>query len=569
MPGRLSNSATLASLALLTLSLLGLAPAAHDIACPAPGPLPEAPIALSGTSPRYFSWQGRVLPLLGISAEYICHLSQPRRADKYCALENFDGVLADLQKNRNHVIGLWTIFNHSPGTMAYGAPFENEQPFVRSEGKWDLRRINETYLDNLERVVCAAYNRQIAVEVTLLDPWDGNWATSPFNPANTVAVEGRPQGFSQRRFFLRFENDAGTADTSPQNVEARTAQKNAVAAIVGRLKKYPNVIWEVANEPDFIPADAADLGGPVTPAQVMEIEKAMIAVIQANDSKPPHLLQVNGHSPGMFAWDVPGTKVDIASAHYTQIKAPFLGALQILRERNLTAPRSKVAMAFNEGQSIPNALERTADDVRAEAWEFAFLGGALFNAYSLDRGSRESQAASAQLGVLADFLGSVDLGTAEPASCNGAADWCQGLPTSGAKDAGRCGPANVYWAALRSAKMSALYIHHSLPRSRIGGGRFDGYKAVACGGASGTGYQTAGFQFRVPRPGCWSLEWIDPKSGKTLADRAYSISDAGKTYSSADKPFYAHDVLIVLSACPGPLRSGSAAPAPDRSPGRG
>ena len=139
---------------------------------------------------------------------------------------------------------------------------------------------------------------------------------------------------------------------------------------------------------------------------------------------------------------------------------------------------------------------------------------------------------SAQLGVLADFLGRLELGAAEPASCNGAADWCRGIPAWGSpvSDCGR--EANVYWATLRSAKISALYIHHSLPRSRIGGGRFDGYKAVAC----------------------WSLNWIDPKSGKTLAHRAYSISDAGKTYASADKPFYAHDVLIVLSACdPHPL----------------
>jgi len=295
------------------LALCGLSADAHAIACPATGPLPEAPVTLSGTSPRYFSWQGSVLPLLGISHEYTCHLSQPQRRDKYCTLESFDGVLADLASNRNNVIGLWTVLNHSPGAMAYGAPFQEEQPFVRVEGKWDLRRIDEAYLDNLERVVCGAYNRRIVVEVTLLDPWDGSWATSPFNPANTVAVEEQPQGFTQRRFFLRFENDAATADASRQNVEARTAQKNAVAAIVGRLKKYPNVIWEVANEPDFIPADSADLGGAVTAAQVLEIEKAMISVIQANDSKPPHLIQVNGHSPGLFAWNVPGA--DIASAH--------------------------------------------------------------------------------------------------------------------------------------------------------------------------------------------------------------------------------------------------------------
>jgi len=546
-------------LTLICLALSTLSAAAHGIACPATAPLPEAPVALSGTSPQYLSWQGSVLPLLGISYEYTCHLSQPQRRDKYCTLENFDEVFADLQANKNNVIGLWTIFNHSPGTMAYGAPFKEEQPFVLIDSKWDLRRISETYLDNLERVVCAAYNRKIVVEVTLLDPWDGNWATSPFNPANTVAVEGQPQGFTQRRFFLRFENDAAPADASRQNIDARTAQKNAVAAIVSRLKKYPNVIWEVANEPDFIPADSPDLGGPVTAAQVLELEKAILAVIQANDSKPPHLIQVNGHSPGLFAWNLPGA--DIASAHYTEIKGPYLGALQILRDPGLAGTRAKVAAAFNEGQSIPNVtappgspLQRVADDVRAEAWEHAFLGGALFNAYSLDRGSAESRSASAQLGGLAGFLGQLDLGAMEPASCNGPADWCRGIPPSGARASGSCGPAHrsdLYWSTLRSSKISALYLHHSVPRSRIGGGKFDGYKAVACGdGGPGSGYQIPGFQFRVPKPGCWALEWRDPKSGKTLAHRAYSISDANQTYRSTDAPFYTQDVLIVLSACP-------------------
>jgi hypothetical protein len=519
-----------------TLFALGLAlsaAAVHAAPCPAAGPLPEAPIKLSGTNPQYFSWKGSLIPLMGISYEYLCHIAQPQRQGAYCTLENFDSVLTALKAQKNNVIELWTIFNHSPGAMAYGAPFQDEQPFVAVDGKWDLRQISGTYLKNLESVVCAAYNREIFVVVTLLDPWDGAWTTSPFNSA---------QGFTERRFFARFEDAEAGKDTGRQNIDARTAQKNAVAAIVGRLKKYPNVIWEIANEPDLIPSAAADLGGPVTAAQVMQWQKAMLAVVQANDSQPPHLVAINGHSAGSFAWDVPGA--DIASAHYTEIQGPQLGALQIQHDASLAGARAKVATAFNEGQAVPSVkappgspLQRTADDVRSEAWDFVFHGGALFNAYSLDRGSAESQAVAAQLGVLADFLRTLDLAAVKTASCNGAADWCQGIPEG----------QDISWSTLRASEISALYLHHSLPRSRLGGGRFDGYKAFP----QSAGRQLAGFRFQAPRPGCWALEWIEPKTGAALAHSAYSIADADKTYPSKDRPSYAHDILIVLRPCRG------------------
>src|SRR6185436_15333749 len=99
----------------------------------------------------------------------------------------------------NNVLRLWGIFNHSPGTAGFNAPFADEQPFkvcnlvqgnwVCGSGtgtKWDLRFINSNYLANLEAVVCAAYNKDVVVEVSLLDPWDGDWTKGPFNSNNTL-----------------------------------------------------------------------------------------------------------------------------------------------------------------------------------------------------------------------------------------------------------------------------------------------------------------------------------------------------------------------------------------------
>ena len=464
-------------------------------------------------------------------------------------MESYKGVLATLQQDGNDVIRLWAIFNHSPGAGAYGAPFANEQPFVRTGGKWDLGRIDETYLANLESVVCEAYSRGIAVEVTLFDPWSPAWATSPFNPANTIDPE--KQGFTERRFFARFEDAKTRADVAPQNTFSRGAQKNALAAVVGRLRKYPNVLWEVANEPDLIPAGAPDLGGKVTPEQVLEWQKAMAAVIQANDATPPHLIEVNGHTPATFAWNVPGAQV--ATVHYTGIEGARYGAIELLRDESLAGRRAGLAVGCNENRPLPDPKDpaRGADDVRAEAWEVMLGGGALFDGYSLDRSAAASQAASAQLGVLARFLrGLRDLAAMRPAGCNGPSDWCRGVPGWGTRETGTCGPApgaSVYWAMLRSPTDLALYLQHGGSRSAAKDATFGSYRAAVCGeGKAGSGYRTTGVQLRVTRAGCWAVEWRDPATGATLAKDLRNLA-AGGWSPAGDSPWYRHDVLLFAS----------------------
>ena len=497
---------------------------------------------------------------MGLSHETICHISQPQRQDRYCTLESYKGVLAALQQDGNNVIRLWAIFNHSPGTGAYGAPFANEQPFVRTAGKWDLTRIDETYLANLESVVCEAYGKGIVVEVTLLDPWSPSWATSPFNPVNTIDPE--KQGFTERRLFASFEDPQARADGTPRNVLSRAAQKSAVAAVVSRLKKYPNVLWEVANEPDLIPAGAPDLGGKLTPEQVLDWQKAMAAVIQANDAAPPHLIEVNGHAPATFAWNVPGAKV--ATVHYTGIEGGRYGAIELLRDESLAGPRAGVAVGCNENRPLPDPKDpgRGADDVRAEAWEIMLGGGALFDGYSLDRSAPASQAASAQLGVLGRFLrGLRSLPSMRPAGCNGPSDWCRGIPAWGTRETGTCGPAlgaNLYWATLRSATDLALYIQHGNSGSATKDAAFGSYRAAVCGeGKAGSGYQTTGVQVRVAQAGCWSVEWRDPATGATLAKDLRPL--AADAWSPAgDSPWYRHDVLLFVSL----VRAGSCPEAP-------
>jgi len=73
----------------------------------------------------------------------------------------------------------------------------------------------------------------------------------------------------------------------------------------------------------------------------------------------------------------------------------------------------------------------------------------------------------------------------------------------------------------------------------------DGYHEVTCGGGSIDGYQTP-LQFRVTIPGCWKLQWIDPKTGVTKASAYYQVN-ASTLYSASTPPFYIDDIAVLLS----------------------
>jgi len=159
-----------------------------------------------------------------------------------------------------------------------------------------------------------------------------------------------------------------------------------VASVVRRLKKFPNVIFEVANEADLM------LSG-LTPAQVTDFQNTVVGWIRANDNPAPgnHLIMVNGHQSQAFAWNVPYAAIE--SAHYSfNSDAGVYGAIELLRDASLKTARASYAIAFNEnkGLGIAGTDFVETDDVRPEAWEFSFLGGALFDAYSVNRSDAQA-----------------------------------------------------------------------------------------------------------------------------------------------------------------------------------
>jgi len=493
-----------------------------------------APVSLS---PSKHYLQGFTLPgptiLLGQSYEYLCHIDQRHQNSKYCALGNYKARFSEMQTSWNNVVRIQTIFNHSPGTVVDSdhVPYTDEQPFRRAGNKWSLYTLSgsqvvldkdDQYFNNLDDVLCDAYNKGIVVEVTLFNVWDGTWDSSPFNPANTLILGKEPEGFTTEDYFMT----PLPANASTQDLHARGAQMAAVAAVVNRLKKYPNVIWEVANEPDFIRLTS------VTPDQVFAWEKQVVDAIRANDTA--HLIEIEGHEAATFAWN--DSRAGIETAHYIKRSEvnPFppgtldpnsYGAITLLQNKYSDISSHHVAVGFNENRWLPRA-DRTTGDVRTEAWEFALGGGALFDGYSLDYTDPKSQAFSTQLACLSDFLKplladtglhSVDI--MRPVGPNDTGNGFTGIPPWGAADQGTCGPgAHAYWSMLRGEGGGindyAFYIHHGNidPASPNSHGIFSlaTYQETICGDGVNSGYRLPNLQYHVPRQGCYLELMIDP-----------------------------------------------------------
>jgi hypothetical protein len=482
------------------------------------------PLSLSQSGLYFQPYLNGAYPLLGESYEYLCHVCQPN-LDNYtlntppptapptatCTLNNFSTLLGTMNDNHNNVIRLEAIFSFSPGRYMTPCcqPYADEQPFVSTgTTQWNLNKINMTYLSNLDAVVHKAYDDKIVVEVTLFDPWDGYFQGGPFYSAN----ETYGRGFGQWQYFASFTAPVQGEPWTPtcgggdpwidvpgycgegpwmdtlrvastdtgNNCFARHAQALALKSVVQQLNQYPNVIWEVANEPENWGKAPVAPGGATQLPDIVQWEQWVISQIIQWDPKrdstgactlpaaPAHPIQINGHyweaSESTMAWAFAPTVPSnlSASLHYAFNQHPpdyakpgYYGAIDFWRPLpNSTDSKLSnsplLPVGFNEGIPLPDALYltgRTDEGVRAEALEFITSGGARFDGYSLDYQSSTASALSVELGYLADLLapndpegfGLTNLDKMSNTDCSKPGSWCW-LTDAGGNTASTCLP---------------------------------------------------------------------------------------------------------------------------------
>lgn len=298
------------------------------------------PITLHPGNPHYFSYKGKPTILI-TSGEHYGAVMNP----------DFDYriYLETLQKDGLNLTRTMTgayfepagAFNISKNTMApdtqkFLCPWARDQKGL----KFDLSRWDEAYFTRLKDFVAEAQKRGVIVELALFCPFyeEMQWELSPFNTKNNVNGLGAIP-----------RTDVYTLD---KNKGLLAIQEKMVRKVVEELKGFPNLIYEICNEPYF---------GGIT----IEWQNHIAQVITDAEKsfRNRHLISQNIGN-GFQKIEDPNPLVSVFNFHYaTPPKAVTLNY-------DLNKVIGENETGFN-GQKDST--------YRKEAWELILAGGGLFN----------------------------------------------------------------------------------------------------------------------------------------------------------------------------------------------
>jgi hypothetical protein len=540
-------------------------------------------------SGNYFCVGSTPTPLVGVSADAACHI--PLSDNTVCNVSNAKEVIDSIITGNNlNKMRLWvSLAGDSPVTDPAAA-----HPFTKTgAGYWRLDRINGTYFNNLQNVVDYARLNNIKVEITFFAPWEGNFATGPWNNANgKVCVNGAGQwqpsdancttpgnvlqnaGFSNQAYFVQTALDPVNGD------HPRRAQRNLINWIIARLWCYDNVYWEIANEPE---SDSS-----VTPAQVQQWHTSMInhtitmenAYVGATPGETRrHRIAVNP-TKNVINY-VGAANVDVVNGHYTEIFEGTpdvgLGAIELMRASGNSAAAASRLLGFNEtkistiGGNAGTLPGGAPDSARAEGWEFMLNQGAIYDHWGYNYSSANGIAVRTQMRHLKNFVNGLPLRDVQRSGVDGSAappSWLPSLPNWATYRA----PLNarLFWGALQPTsgaptRVYALYLHNSLRRCDSGGtdtstGCMNGMTSVSALHFNGYSPVIGTNKYRETLtlnlvPGTYRVEWIRPANG-TSAQAPFNITyNADNSCTGGfsvlpcqiQSPFYDYDIALKLT----------------------
>jgi hypothetical protein len=349
------------------------------------------PIGLHPDNPHYFLWQGKPTILITSGEHYGAVLNLDFDYAKYLA------ALARDKLNHTRTFtggayvepqGAFNIARNSlaPGPGRFLCPWaRSDQPGYAGGGnKFDLDRWDEAYFKRLRDFMRQASRHGIVVELNLFCPFyeESQWQLSPFNAINNVNGLARVA----RTNVYTLDKHGGLL----------AVQEKMVRRIVGELRDFDNLYYELCNEPYF---------GGVT----LEWQHHIAEVIAEAEKNLPrrHLISQNiaNHSAKI---EKPHPAVSIFNFHYA-------------------TPPDTVAMNYHLNKVIGDNETgfRGTNDVpyRMEGWDFLIAGGGLYNNldYSFTAGHEDgtfvypasqpgggNRSFRKQMRVLRDFMHSFD-----------------------------------------------------------------------------------------------------------------------------------------------------------------
>jgi len=298
------------------------------------------PISLHPENPHYFSYKGKPTVLI-TSGEHYGAVMNP----------DFDYkiYLKTLQKDGLNLTRTMTgayfepagAFNISKNTLG-----PDKQKFLcpwkraADPSKFDLNQWDEAYFVRLKDFMIEADKCGVMVELSLFCPFyeEMQWELSPFNIKNNVNSMGDIP-----------RTDVYTID---KNKGLLAVQEKMVRKLVEELKDFPNLIFEICNEPYF---------GGITLEWQEHIAKT---IVDAEKSFPDKHLISQNIGNGFEKIKNPNPLVSVFNFHYaTPPKAV-----------SLNYDLNKV---IGENETGFNGQKDST--YRKEAWELILTGGGLFN----------------------------------------------------------------------------------------------------------------------------------------------------------------------------------------------
>jgi len=521
------------------------------------------------SNPQYFNYNGTPIALVGISGEYLPHVTRPTKQNDYATWESYIPYINDITARGLNKIHIWADINHSIGFLdGLGAPYQYEQPFFWNGSRWRLDRFEPNFFTRLKAVIAYAETKGVIVEVTLFDVWQGDYTTSPWYPVgrniwfDSGGVQHADAGFTQRGYMASFEN--GNVDVDQRNIDTRALQVKYVQRIVSELNQYRNFYWEIANEPDF-----NTVSGPINITAMVNWHNFMAQTIVAAEAPLPnkHKIGVNFITQAAVTQVRNGLlnpAIEIVSGHYVDISVKNgtparWGAITMNRTYNSTATPINKVFGFNETTISPAPSNRLSS--RAEAWEFMMSEGGLYDNLGYQwntpvetKPCTDPTIAAAStallrcdLGRLTGFLAPLNLANMSRQIGQKPSWITNGLVNYGAFDP--IAGTNTFWGAMQWAgQQYAFYYHHSTISAAAGAKKYD----PVVGNYSPAGLPRS-FTFSLGgAAGFFKLEWFyyAPGSPKIQSTLVESIFWNG-TPIVKNAPNYNYDLGIRITRCPG------------------
>jgi hypothetical protein len=357
----------------------------------APAPLAgPAPLALHPDNPHYFLWHGRPTILITSGEHYGAVINRDFDYRRYLDTLASDGMNYTRVFSGAYVEpqGAFKIERNTlapnPGRFLAPWPRSTQPGHPDGGNRFDLSRWDSAYFDRLKAFVAHAATRHIVVELTLFCPMyeEVQWSLSPMNAANNINGIGAIG-----------RNQVHTLEGDPSLL---AVQEHLTRKLVTELNAFPNVFFEIANEPYF---------GGVTTAWQHRIADVIVETERTLPAR--HLIAQNiaNKSANILK---PHPAVSIFNFHYA-------------------TPPDAVAMNFALNKVIGDdetGFRGVTDDVyRTEGWDFIIAGGGLYNNldYSFAVGYEDgtfkyptsqpgggSRTLRRQLKILRDFINSFD-----------------------------------------------------------------------------------------------------------------------------------------------------------------